>query len=959
VIRFGALLLTVLTGFSGLVYEVAWQKYLATLLGADSEATAAVLAIFLGGLACGYALFGVLTRRRVEQSTASRPRLLRFYGLVELGIGAYALAFPTLFGLAQSVSFLVPAGHEAAGFAFDLLLTLLLLLPPTVLMGGTIPVLTQALAESLEEATRVHAWVYGFNTTGAFAGSLAGGFVLLPRLGLDGVLYAMACLNLSAGALFVVLDGFHRRASPVPQPAASTPHTRAVPLASYGAVACLAGFAMMCLQTVIIRVGSLAFGASHFTFATVVAVFVLCIALGSFAVSSLSRVPPLLLIGSLWTLVALLGALYFAIEDAPYGAHVLRTLFRDIPENFYPYYLTAFLCILAVLAVPIGISGALLPLLFHHLRREYGNLGAVAGQLYSWNTVGSLAGALLGGYTLLFWLDLHSIYRIALAALVVGAAILTVRVLRVGWLVPSLLAAATIAVLIQFYPPWSPKRLTASLFRFREPMPYTFAGPGRLYAHVPLRLVFYRDDPTTTVSVSEKTWPGGVLSHGIFTNGKNDGDTIEDYPTMAMLALVPALLADRLERAFVIGYGAGVSVGQLGALQGMREVLAAEISSGVIQAAPIFEQANHQALRNPKTRIVRSDAYRALLRSQGKFDLIVSEPSNPWVMGVEMLFSQEFLRAARDHLAPGGVYVQWFHCYETDRDTVELVLRTYRSVFDHASVWYTMGSDALLLGFQSPAHALDVERIRQRFERPDFREGFARVGIQTLAGLLSHEILPLDALAAARLEGPVHTLRHPILSDRAARAFFVGGTVELPRLASEASAEVGIRNSLLRRASGLGEGPVPEELLYALAKECSRFADEIACADVMARAARDHSESDRLRALRQQLVETGGRWKELLREDELALLVELYGGEARREAVSAASAAQLASQLTERFTRFFYPAIPFDRQVVARAWERCAKADANGLCNAGRERARSLLGFDHVSQGQPTSDPPL
>src|SRR3990172_308 len=143
-IRAAALMLTVLTGFSGLVYEVAWQKYLATVLGSHAEATAAVLAIFLGGLSAGYALFGWVTRRAVERSRrSSRPlNLLSLYGLVEIAIGAYALLFPFLFGLAQGLSLLLPHTSQEVGFAFDVVLTALLIGPPSVLMGGTIPILT-------------------------------------------------------------------------------------------------------------------------------------------------------------------------------------------------------------------------------------------------------------------------------------------------------------------------------------------------------------------------------------------------------------------------------------------------------------------------------------------------------------------------------------------------------------------------------------------------------------------------------------------------------------------------------------------------------------------------------------------------------------------------------------------------------------------------------------------------
>jgi spermidine synthase len=221
----------------------------------------------------------------------------------------------------------------------------------------------------------------------------------------------MGAVNLAAGTVFLALDAWQRGVLvPGAAAAGSAGEGRAVAgMASYAAVAFLAGFAMMCVQTVLNRVGALSLGASHFTFAMVVAVFVLCIALGSFAVSALPRVPAWLVAGSQWALVVLLAALYLPMQDAPYWAHALRALFRDLEEGFYPYFIVVFLCTLAVLVVPIGLSGALLPLLFHHLRREVGELGGVAGRVYSWNTLGSLAGAVLGGYALLFWLDLHHV----------------------------------------------------------------------------------------------------------------------------------------------------------------------------------------------------------------------------------------------------------------------------------------------------------------------------------------------------------------------------------------------------------------------------------------------------------------------------------------------------------------------------------------------------------------------
>src|SRR5688572_7019020 len=153
----------------------------------------------------------------------------------------------------------------------------------------------------------------------------------------------------------------------------------------------------------------------------------MCIALGSFAVSALTRIPSSYLVAYQWILALLLLAIYPALSHAPYFAQRLRAIFRDDEVAFYPYQALCFLVILLVVGPPVLLSGASLPLLFHHLRRQAGHLGDLAGRIYSWNTVGSLLGALLGGYVLLFWLDLHHVYRISVAALVLAAAIVTVQ----------------------------------------------------------------------------------------------------------------------------------------------------------------------------------------------------------------------------------------------------------------------------------------------------------------------------------------------------------------------------------------------------------------------------------------------------------------------------------------------------------------------------------------------------
>ena len=933
---FVALILTVLTGFAGLVYEVTWQKYLAVLLGSHAEATAAVLAIFLGGLAVGYALFGRVTRLVVERARreSRRPRLLYVYALVEAGIGVYAFLFPILFSGAQWVSLLVPTGSTGLAFAFDVALSALLIGPPTILMGGTIPILTLALAGNVEQSTRVHAWVYGTNTLGAFAGALAGGFVLIPLWGLDTVVYAMGCLNLAAAAIFAQLD---RSAPEISAEVAEQVQPSPVAnFAAWAAIALLAGFAMMALQTTFNRVGALALGSSQFTFAVIVAVFVFCIALGSLGVSALSRIPRSLLVISQWSLLLLLFPLYLAMSNTPYFAHTLRVLFRQVDPAFYPYQIFLFAALLAVLAVPIGLAGALLPLLFHELRREVKNLGSVAGRLYAWNTLGSLLGALIGGYILLLWLDLHHVYRIAMAAVAIGATLLTVLVFRVQPRALALLILVPVLGAIWLLPEWDQHRLTSGLFRSRQPTEFTFAGPDELFgARKRGELIFYDDDPTSTVSVLES--PEGNRS--VIVNGKSDGSIKGDYVTMALSGLIPAIMAERHERCFVVGWGLGVTAGELAALDETQSVIVAEISRGVAEAAPLFDYGNQYASQNPKVEIRRGDAYRTLLKTEGTFDVIVSEPSNPWVTGVEMLYSREFLEAARSRLAPGGVYGQWFHLYESDVEVVELVLRTYAEVFPQVSVWFTLGSDLLLLGFDRPDRALDVEAIAARFDRPDFRAGFDRVGIQTLPQLLAHELLPLGTLHATELEGDIHTLRDPVLSYRAARAFFRGQGASMPSLVSPEHQSVSRRNSLLGRLAGNGDR-IPEDILEDAARETCRFR-VLECATLFARWEHDYPDSKRRDSAMIELRREHSNAKTALTKQKVVAARMLYDGKVPAKLVESP---QQARSLTERYLTFYHHAVPFDRRVVEAAWRRCR---GEGCPEGRREAAERLDSGDH------------
>jgi hypothetical protein len=367
----------------------------------------------------------------------------------------------------------------------------------------------------------------------------------------------------------------------------------------------------------------------------------------------------------------------------------------------------------------------------------------------------------------------------------------------------------------------------------------------------------------------------------------------------------------------------------------------AEISPGVIRAAPLFDYGNLSASKHLGIRILPGDATRTLMRSEGSFDVIASEPSNLWVAGVEMLYSREFLEAARDRLAPGGVYAQWLHSYQTDDATVAMAIRTYAAVFDHVALWYTTGQDLLLLGLRDPEAALDLDRLEARAARPDFAAGLLRVKIPGLPELLAHELLPLGAVHAASLEGEIHTLLHPRLSHLAARAFFTGGTGRIPSTAGIEAARVGHANSLVRRLAERSGGRLPEELRGRLVFQTCTHRDEI-CLTLLAHWVHEVPTSPMRESL-ENMIREKGRPQLQAGLALLQPLSRLYGGGPL--APEAEDLLQAAAQLTEGFTRYYHHAAPFSRRALAEVWRRCeADEEHRERCAQSRARVEERLG---------------
>jgi spermidine synthase/tetratricopeptide (TPR) repeat protein len=325
-------------------------------------------------------------------------------------------------------------------------------------------------------------------------------------------------------------------------------------------------------------------------------------------------------------------------------------------------------------------------------------------------------------------------------------------------------------------------------------------------------LVFYKDDRDATVTVVKGR--DGELY--LKVNGKTDASSRGDLPTQLLLAHVPLLLKPDATQVLVVGLGSGITAGS--ALRYPLERLdLVEISAGVVEAAKFFEDDNYRALQDPHLHLHLEDANTFLRLTPRRYDVIISEPSNPWIVGIGNLFSVEFYREARQHLTEGGILAQWFHTYEMDDDTLRLILRTFASVFEHVTLWKTLSEDILILGSSSPITA-DFSQVGKRFHLERVREDLQRIEITTLPTLLSLQVASNTTVRRIAGRGRLNEDYYPILEYEAPKAFFLGSVANVIRAHDERETPVEGNALYLMRYLSERQEPLSRE-------ELKNFAD--------------------------------------------------------------------------------------------------------------------------------------
>lgn len=710
------------SGAAGLLYEVVWSKQLSVVLGNSLHAISTVVAAFLCGLALGAWWLG---RRLVHRAAGARR-----YALLELGIAALglcSLAMPVALGpVIGALGGAFALGSAAFAFV-RFVVVFASLLPPTLLMGATLPVLVEHFEHALVGPAL--SWLYAINTFGAVAGSLAGGFALIPGLGLRRTTIVAAALNVAAGAIAWRFAGASRAAAEASADAAAEVSGGAPARHAAGAVApllprdarvligvmlAISGFAALAFQIAWVRLFGLLLGSSVYSFSGVLGVYLVGLAIGSMLAGRF-----LLRLDSLAGFAAMQAGIALSAAGAVWLFPGLPERFLAIVQaagtNWWSLFGAELVLVAAVILVPCVLLGAVFPVAARLL--SAGDGGRAVGRAYAANTLGTIAGSLAAGYVMVPRLGVQGTHVAALAlsalvALLALAAAARARALPGATAGAVAGALALAAVLAGAAPAWQPIEMSAGVFRpaaraWIEGVSNPQEG-GRIRSALGReKLLLYREGLNGSVLVTRDTLGRNTVMR---INGKTDASD-NDMLTQVLSGLVPGALADSGARTLVIGQGSGVTLESVLAAGAGRTDLA-EIEPAVIEGSRFFQEPGRDPLADPRVHVVLDDGRTVLAQSRERYGLIVSEPSNPWMAGVNNLFTLDFYRLVRARLERGGVFAQWIQLYEISPATFRSILGAFLEVFPRGNAFVASErSDLILVACDDP-RPLSLARLR-------------------------------------------------------------------------------------------------------------------------------------------------------------------------------------------------------------------------------------------------------
>jgi spermidine synthase len=742
-----------LTGATALVFEVVWTRLLLLSLGATAVAVGAVLGAFMGGMAVGAWLAGRRTVARVD------PVLT--YASLEGWAGLYGLATPMLLRLAETQPPVVQFGAAVA-----------LLMPATVGMGASLPILARALGQRSSWVAVNVGRLYAANTAGAVLGPLVAVFWLFPQIGLLRTLHVASGIDVLVCVTVIV---FRRHAFPMWERPSAAPEKRETPHGDAPLLAALvvSGAVAMVYEVAWTRVLSIAFASSVYGVTIMLSAFLAGLAGGSAWASAVlrrARRP-----ASFQTVAWLLGGTAVgAWLSLPIG-HTLPRLFlalhRSAPGPETGLFATQFV-VAALLMLPSALClGAMLPVAASVPLPERREVGERISRLYTANLVGSATGAVLASAVLLGHYGVSLTVRLASAVAIATALVLVVRT---GSLSMKRSAAAAAGILLVLAVAPGGKAMARGIGFYAGLTTYEALDARELRRIVDSHhLLYYRDGPTATVAVHEV---GGYRV--LMINGKTDASNGPgDMQTQLLLAHLP-LMAHEAKRVAVVGWGSGVTAGAA-LTYPVEHIDAFEIEPAVVEGSAYFDDVSGEPLRDPRLQMIIGDARALLRRSPEEYDVIISEPSNPWITGIANLFTQEYFRIVASRLSPDGVVCQWFHLYGMSEESTRSLVATFGSVFPERLLFrLSSGRDVLLLGSRRPIR-FPLPAMRRVFEDPERSTALGSIGLHYPFDLLVELTLDTPGCEEFSRGAPLNTDDNMRLELSAPRTLYVDRIEEI------------------------------------------------------------------------------------------------------------------------------------------------------------------------------------
>jgi spermidine synthase len=761
----------VVSGFSGLIYESIWSHYLKLFLGHAAYAQTLVLVIFMGGMALGSWLVG--------RYCGKLKRLLWGYILVEGVIGVLGIAFHPTFAALTELSFqaVIPAlSSDALIHTYKWSLAALLILPQSTLLGMTFPLISGGIIRRWPDRPgETLSLLYFANSLGAAIGVLASGFLLIRMVGLPGTIFTAGLINI----MLALLAYTAVRGQVEPVPGAGHDATRAGGVQHWFLLAAfLTGAASFLYEIGWIRMLSLVLGSSSHSFELMLSAFIFGLACGGLWMRRrIDRlVDPLRYLAVTMMVMGTLALLTLPTYNTTFDfvALAIRT-FTPTESGYTAFNILSQAVAMLVMLPTTFCAGMTLPLLTHALLKR-GSGEAAIGKVYAANTAGAIVGTLAAVHVLMPLVGVKGVIvsggavhmALGLSGLAMAQSFRPVLRAALGALCVAMIGIAIFGASLD------PLRMTSSVYRTGE----TSQPPDS-------RVLYLRDGKTATVSLTERN---GIVA--IATNGKpdaairmGDGAPSSDEITMVLAAALPLSMHPHPQRVANIGFGSGLTSNTLLLSEGVRTLDSIELEPFMVEAARQGYSARiHRVFEDPRSRIFFEDAKTFFATAREPYDVIVSEPSNPWVSGVATLFSEEFYRRLTAHLSEDGYLVQWLQIYETDLSVIASIVKALGRHFGSYEIYNA--DDANILIVASPRAQLPAPDAAI-FSNPLMRAELARVGISSIADIRQRRIGDQRTLGPLLAAYPVPTNSDffPFVDLNASRLRFMRrSAIELPSL---------------------------------------------------------------------------------------------------------------------------------------------------------------------------------